>query len=104
MECILDFHEFHKIWVIESLGEGDLKTATRLVKGQLSIARSRHPNLEIAHTRPTSKIELMKGLEGIRDEALYQGLYPFIHFDCHGDPDGIETTNADHITWEELQP
>jgi hypothetical protein len=96
MERMVDSHEFHKIWVIESLRDGDLKTGTRLVEDQLSLARSRYENLEVAHRRPTSKTELMKDLQTIRDEALFQGLYPFIHFDCHGDPNGLQTTNGDH--------
>jgi hypothetical protein len=103
MECILDFHEFHKIWVIESLREGELKTGTRLVEDQLLPARLRHQDLAVAHESPTSKTELIKILETIRDEALYQGIYPFIHFDCHGDPTGLQTTNGDHLTWEELR-
>src|SRR6266851_248265 len=101
--AIVDSHEFHKIWVVESLRDGDLKTGTRLAEDQLSIARSRYENLEVAHRRPPSKAELMKDLETIRDEALFQGIYPFIHFDCHGDPDGLQTANRDHITWEELR-
>jgi hypothetical protein len=100
---MVDSHEFHKIWVIESLPDGDLKAGTRLVEDQLSIARSRYKNLEVAHRRPTSKPELLKDLETIRDEALFQGIYPFIHFDCHGDPDGLQTANGAHITWEELR-
>lgn len=103
MERILDSHDFHKLWVIESLEDGDLKTGTRLVEDRLFIARLRHKHLEVEHRRPTSKTELIKELETIRDEALYQGLYPLIHFDCHGDPNRLQTTNADHITWEELR-
>jgi hypothetical protein len=103
MEHILDSHDFHKLWVIESLRDADLKTGTRLVEDQLFTARLRHKNLEVEHRRPTSKSELIKELETIRDEALYQGLYPLIHFDCHGDPHGLQTTNDDHITWEELR-
>jgi hypothetical protein len=103
MERIVYSHDFHKLWVIESLREGDLKTGTRLVEDQLFIARLRHTNLEVEHRRPTAKTELINELETIRDEALYQGLYPLIHFDCHGDPNGLQTTNGDHITWEELR-
>jgi hypothetical protein len=99
----VDSHEFNKIWIIESLRDGDLKTGTRLVEDRLSIAQSRYENLEVAHRRPTSTTELMKDLETIRDEALFQGIYPFIHFDCHGDANGLQTTNGDHVTWEELR-
>lgn len=83
--------------------DGDLKTGTRLVEDQLSIAQSRYENLEVAHRRPTSKAELLKDLETIRDGALLEGTYPFIHFDCHGNPDGLQTANGDHISWEELR-
>jgi hypothetical protein len=103
MECILDFHEFHKLWVIESLREGDLKTGTRLVEDRLLPAQSRHRNLEVVHRSPTTKSQLVKVLETIRDEALHQGLYPLIHFDCHGDLSCLQTTNGDQLTWEELR-
>lgn len=99
----MDSHEFHKIWVIESLPDGDLKTGTRVVQDQLSIAQSRYKDLDVGHRRPASKADLLKDLECIRDEALFRGVYPFIHFDCHGDPDGLQTANGDHITWEELR-
>jgi hypothetical protein len=103
MEYILDFHEFHKMWVIESLREGDLKTGTRLFEDRLLPAQSRHRNLEVVHRSPTSKSELVKVLETIRDEALHQGLYPLIHFDCHGDLTCLQMTNGDQLTWEELR-
>jgi hypothetical protein len=103
MERILDSHDFHKLWVIESLRQGDLKTGTRLAEDQLFTARLRHQNLEVVHRSPTTEAELINVLETIRDEASFQGLYPLIHLDCHGDRDGLQTTNGDHIKWEELR-
>jgi hypothetical protein len=97
----VDSHDFHKLWVIESLREGDLKTGARLVEDQLFVARLRNKNLEVAHRSPTSKPELITQLDAIRDEALHHGIYPLIHFACHGDPTGLQTTNGDHLAWED---
>ncbi|MDW7729305.1 MAG: hypothetical protein SCJ94_04775 [Bacillota bacterium] len=39
----------------------------------------------------------------IRDEVKLEDIYPMIHFECHGSPDGLYVTNGEFITWQELR-
>lgn len=94
--------EFHKLWVIESLRVKDLKTGRRLVDGQLTQAQHAHPHLEVAYNTPAAKQELLNLLHHIRDEAR-KGIYPMLHFECHGNEDGLGTADGDLIEWDELR-
>jgi len=94
---------FHKIWVIESLPAGDLKTGRNLVENQLRQAKHRHPDLAVAFTQPDSKEDMLHVLATIRDEARHQGLGPMIHFECHGCHDGLQTANGEFVLWEDLR-
>ena len=95
--------EFNKIWVIESLPKGDLKTGRNLFDSQLRKATFDHPKLNISYKDPENKQNSLKVLENIRDEAKDYGNYPIIHFECHGTPDGLATTNGEQIGWYELR-
>jgi hypothetical protein len=62
-----------------------------------------HPDLLVAFEQPTTKQELLLLLGRIRDEAQFDGLYPMIHFECHGCPDGLGVANKELITWDDLR-
>ncbi len=94
---------FNKLWVIESLPENELKTGKALVEGQLEEAKRANPDLSVAFEQPQTKEELINLLEKIWDEAISSSLYPMIHFECHGCPDGIGVANHELVTWEDLR-
>lgn len=94
---------FNKIWVIESLPEGDLKTGTALVEGQLEEAKRDNPELIVAFEQPKTKQELLNVLEKVRTDTLSNDYYPIIHFECHGCPDGLGTATHELVTWDELR-
>jgi hypothetical protein len=94
---------FHKLWVIESLPNGDLKTGRNLVDGPLVAAQAKHPHLQMIYQKPFSKSELFGVLGVIRAETAMQGIYPMIHLDCHGCPDGLGTADGDLVAWDELR-
>jgi hypothetical protein len=94
---------FNKLWVLESLREGDLKTGKGLVENQLVDAQRNHPDLLVAYEQPGTKEELLGLLRRIRDETHSDGLYPMIHFECHGCRDGLAVANGQFVTWGELR-
>jgi hypothetical protein len=94
---------FNKVWVIESLPEGDLKTGTSLVEGQLEEAKAANPELIVAFEQPKTKHDLLNVLEKIKTDTLSTGCYPMIHFECHGCPDGLGTAANELVTWDELR-
>ncbi len=50
-------HIFHKLWVIESLGNDELKTGKNLVDNQLKNVKQIQPNLEVEFEEPITKAE-----------------------------------------------
>lgn len=94
---------FHKLWVVESLKSGDLKTGRILVEGPLVTAASNCPNLIVEYRTPHSKTDLLQLFDLIRDEAVNQGSYAMLHFECHGCEDGLELASGELVSWEDLR-
>lgn len=49
------------------------------------------------------RIEFMRVMENIRQSLIYELAYPVIHFEMHGDENGLELTNGELISWDELR-
>lgn len=94
---------FNKLWVIESLRKSDLKTGTALIEGCLEEAKRVHPDLLVAFEQPETKDELLLLLKKIRDEVRSDGLYPMIHFECHGCIDGLGVASNELVIWDDLR-
>ena len=94
---------FNKLWVIESLPDGDLKTGTNLVQNQLSHAKQANPDLSVDLEQPATKSELIDTLNKVRDEARSDGTYPMLHFECHGCEDGLGVASGELVEWDELR-
>ena len=94
---------FNKLWVIESLPKGDLMTGTSLVENHLEAIANENPDLHFAFEQPRTKSELIELLHKIRDEALSDKLYPMLHLECHGCPDGLGVASGELVEWDELR-
>ncbi len=94
---------FNKLWVIESLPSGDLKTGYNLVHGQLSQAQFTNEKLKIGYETPETKNDFFQVLKKIQKDTSENSNFPMIHIDCHGCPDGISAANRQIIKWEELR-
>lgn len=95
-------HIFNKLWVIESLPQGELRTGKNLFDNQLDKAKSAHQDLDVEFTNPMTKSDLIEVLEKIKNEAL-SGIYPMIHFECHGCKEGLGTACGDLVKWDEIR-
>lgn len=93
---------FSKLWVIESLPQGELRTGKRLVESQLEDAKRTHPTLKVALEQPTTKSAFLIVLEKIRIESS-KGEYPMIHLECHGCQRGLEVASGELVEWDELR-
>ncbi len=94
---------FNKLWIIESLPDGDLKTGQNLLDNQLAHVKLIQPDLEVAFERLKTKEQLLQVLKVIRDETKDNGSYPMIHFECHGCPDGLGAANGELVAWNDLR-
>ena len=93
---------FNKLWIIESLPSGELRTGKNLFDNQLDKARQEQEDLVVEFAEPITKAELFAVLEKIRNEAL-NGIYPMIHFECHGCEDGLGTASGELVEWEQIR-
>ncbi|MCC5846199.1 MAG: hypothetical protein JJU05_18275 [Verrucomicrobia bacterium] len=94
---------FNKLWVVESLPEGDLKTGTALVENHLKYIKYANHDLHLAFETPKTKVALLKLLHNIRDETISDRLYPLLHLECHGCPDGLGVASGELVAWDELR-
>lgn len=96
--------DFNKIYVIESLRPKDKKTGQFLfndvIKRWLE-QKGLNDNCELLI--PTSKETFFDCLEHIRKETIVKLVNPVIHFELHGSEKGIQVSNDDIITWDEIQ-
>lgn len=96
--------DFNKIYVIESLRVKDTKTGQFLfndvIKRRLE-QKGLNNNCELL--MPTSRETFFESLEHIRKETIFKLVNPIIHFELHGSKEGIQVSNNDIITWDEIQ-
>lgn len=96
--------EFSKIFVIESLRAEDFKTGQSLfndiIKRRLE-QRGLNESCELM--MPNSKIGFFGCLEKIKNQSIYKPVNPIMHFEIHGNEEGLQLNNNEIITWNELQ-
>jgi len=96
--------EFSHIFVIESLRLGDDETGTELFN---DVIRPRMMQIGLENQceliRVNSKQEFLDAIEHIRQLEIHHLANPIIHFEMHGDEDGLQLENDDYIDWPELQ-
>jgi hypothetical protein len=46
---------------------------------------------------------LHRELERVRDEVAANGHRPILHFDCHGDKDGLRLADGTHVPWNDIR-
>lgn len=94
---------FNKIWVIESLRTGDIKTGYNLVHDHLSYLSSAKNKVEVEYREARTKFEFIQILEEIERDTRENKNFPIIHIECHGSPAGLSCANNEFIEWEELR-
>lgn len=96
--------EFNKIYVIESLRNGDAKTGQQLFNDTIKRRQEQKGlNNSFELITPTTKEEFFTALEHIKNEVIYKLVNPIIHLELHGSKDGLQLNNGEIITWNELQ-
>lgn len=93
---------FNKVWIVESLRSGDVETGKSLYNDVLLGIAQNNSNLHIGLVCPTNRCEFFEALAKIEADCS-RGLFPIIHFECHGGKSGFQLGNNDIITWEELR-
>jgi len=96
--------EYSHVYVIESLRPNDAKTGTELFNDVIR-RRMMQKGLEAQCALITvdSKLEFFNALETIKKAEVYQLANPIIHFEMHGDENGLQVSNNEIISWQEIQ-
>jgi hypothetical protein len=96
--------EFSSVFVFESLRPGDIKTGASLFNDTIR-PRMMQKGLEgqCELITITSKADFFNALGEIYNQIIYKLVNPVIHLEMHGSKDGLQVTNGEVITWQELQ-
>ena len=92
---------FTRIHILESLPPGDLRTG-RVLRGALlqqipeSAGRVQYWEVENSQTLHACLSTMLAEIES-------EGSIPLIHFECHGDPTGLELASGEFVTWNEFR-
>lgn len=95
---------FSYVWVIESLRSGDFKTGRQLYNVVLRPAQVQNPGLQVEFIEAHDRIELLEVLAIVKSTLQATGQTPLIHFETHGDQDGIELQSGEYVPYNELCP
>lgn len=95
---------FSKVYVIESLPQGERKTGTNFYTDIIERKTWQNPDLKAELLTPQNRREFVQSLEKIRHEIESGEAWPFIHFEIHGYTDGFSLGNGEDFTWKELYP
>lgn len=96
--------EFSKVYIIESLQPGDVKTGTNLFNDTVK-PRMLQKGLENQCQLITlsTKSEFFDAFTEIKNQIIYNHEFPIIHFEMHGSKEGLELESREIIRWQELQ-
>lgn len=94
---------FSKIIVIQSIPRNELRTGTKLHEDLETLdvwyERGLKPELKNATTRN----DLLELLSELTDKARLEGDWPVLHFESHGNQQGLGLASGEFISWDELK-
>ncbi len=96
-------NSFNKIWILESLADGELKTGTRLYEELFPRIKATHQQLIVAIEKPASREEFVSCLKSILTDIEENKNYPLIHLECHGSEVGLGLSSGEIIEWIEIR-
>lgn len=98
-------HFFNKISVIQSLGENEHHTGTKLHEDIKlhNIIHDRGLEIELLETK--SKSDFIHVFETLTNEAQNKGVIPVVHIESHGseDTEGLILSSGEFLDWNELK-
>lgn len=97
--------EFNRIYVIESLPEGEEKTGTQLNDDLLRWQQYRYKGFKSVLLEPKDILEWTESMEIILDDTVNKGVFPIIHFEIHGstNKDGLVLASGELVSWESMR-
>lgn len=96
---------FNRIYVIESLPDGEEKTGTELHNDLLRLQGLKYDGFESSLLEPKDKAEWNTVMNVVLDDTKNKGVSPILHFEIHGSADktGLVLASRELVTWQELR-
>ncbi|QIL42387.1 hypothetical protein G7074_25870 [Pedobacter sp. HDW13] len=93
---------FNFIYVIESLGAGEVKTGTNIYNDVLRYKVKLHEGFGTQLLPVANKVEFIAALNEICERTGPLSHRPYLHLEIHGNRAGLGINNGELITWDEL--
>jgi hypothetical protein len=94
--------KYNGVVVIQSLPYNELQTGKELYDSVISRRCSLTGKASYFYN-PNSRQEFMEVLNEICAYAIHDELFPIIHFEMHGNPQGLVMKNCEGVSWKDFQ-
>jgi hypothetical protein len=92
-----------KIVVIQSIPTRELHTGTKLHEDLETLDAWHKRGLTPELQNVTTRNDLLKLLTDLTEKARLEGDWPVLHFESHGNQEGLGLASGDFISWDELK-
>lgn len=92
---------FNKIYVAESLRDGELSTGIQLARDTLKLLCDDN-QVAMDACKIRDKQSFVAFMKRVELQTRVQGFFPIIHLDIHGDEFGLELSSYERVAWGEL--
>ena len=96
-------HRVNRIYVIESLPEGELRTGRELCEAVFAPRTPHNRDFSSARYEVKMKAEFLALLGQIECDTREAGAMPMLHIDAHGARDGLGLASGDFVPWAEMK-
>lgn len=101
-ETTLRLPKYFGLIIFESLNSQEKQTGEILHNETIKYKKFQEPNLSTILLKVTNKSEFISLLRELKNQIKTKKLFPILHFETHGSPNGLYLSNGEEITWQEL--
>jgi len=95
---------YKKIWVVESLKDGDLRTGKELFEDTLVFEKIDIPDLDIEFVEISNRTQLFDLLREFEVDLQNNGSIPLLHIESHGSANGLSLKSGEYVLFQDLLP
>lgn len=93
---------FSRFLIVESVPQGESPTGTQLYQALEPLPALCCRPVTIEYSGVKTATELWALLRRVKDDIAKTGEIPLLHFECHGNDDGIGLASKEFVYWEDL--
>jgi hypothetical protein len=93
---------FSTILIVESIPAGEPATGRLLYQALEPLPAAFERPVQIEHFSVANRAELCAFFDRVASDHIPNGHTPLLHFESHGNDDGIQLASGEFLSWEEL--